>query len=55
MTRTASITDLDRRIASLAELETKDREEGNESLAEVWRRSREKAQAQRDKLARKEG
>lgn len=53
--KTATITDLERRIASLAELEAEARAEGDESLAEVWRRSREKAQANRDKLARKEG
>jgi len=53
--RTATITDLDRKIASYAELETKDREEGNESLAEVWRHQKEKAQAERDRMARREG
>jgi len=53
--KTATITDLDRRIDSFAELERQSREEGNESLAEVWRHQKEKAQAQRDKMARREG
>lgn len=39
--------DLERKIASFAELEDADREEGNESLADVWRNLREKAEAKR--------
>ena len=52
MTRTATITDLDRKIASLTALETEAREDGDESLAEVWRSMREKAEAKRKRLQR---
>ena len=50
--KTATITDLDRRIASFAELERQSRAEGDESLADVWRKRKEKAQAERDKRER---
>ena len=40
-------TDTERRIASLAQLEREAIEEGNESLAKVWRSMREKAEAKR--------
>jgi len=46
------IVDLDRKIASLAELEREARAEGDESLAEVWRKRKEKAEAYRAQLQR---
>lgn len=39
--------DLERRIASFAELEREAEADGDESLAEVWRKRREKAEAKR--------
>jgi len=46
------IVDLDRKIASLTALETEAREDGDESLAEVWRKRKEKAEADRARLER---
>ena len=50
--KTATLTDLDRRIDSFAELERQSRAEGDESLAEVWRKRKEKAEAMREKSER---
>jgi hypothetical protein len=46
------ILDLQRRIASLTELEHESEAEGNESLAAVWRKRRERAEAMREKIAK---
>ena len=49
---TADLIDLERKIASLSELESEALAEGNESLATVWRKRMEKAESFRDMLKR---
>ena len=47
-----TLIDLERSIASLAELESESLAEGDDSLAEVWRARRLRAEYKRDKLKR---
>lgn len=47
------ILDLQRRIASLAELEHESEAEGNESMAAVWRARKKKAEALLEAMSKK--
>jgi hypothetical protein len=46
------LLDLDRKIASLSELERESEAEGNESMAAVWRKRKERAEAMREKIVK---
>jgi len=51
----SEIIDLERRISSLTELEQESEAEGNESMAVVWRKRRERVQALLDAKNKKRG
>lgn len=51
----SEIIDLERRISSLTELERESEAEGNESLAAVWRKRRERAEALLEVVSKKRG
>ena len=51
----SEIIDLERRISSLTELERESEAEGNESMAAVWRKRRERVQALLDAKNKKRG
>lgn len=51
----SEIIDLERRISSLTELERESEAEGNESMAVVWRKRRERVQALLDAKNKKRG
>lgn len=51
----SEIIDLERRISSLTELEQESEAEGNESMATVWRKRRERVQALLDAKNKKRG
>lgn len=54
-TAESEIIDLERRISSLTELERESEAEGNESMATVWRKRRERVQALLDAKNKKRG